>query len=239
MISMTAPGQDHHREQLPTGQTSAEAGGPPCFSVELTRLINAFGEREVLVRDVVEITQSRGYVFLLLLLAIPFCTPIPLPGLSLPFGLAVAAIGLRLAMGQKPRLPVRVLNTRLPPRFFSTLLKGAARLVRWLEWLLRPRMTSLIRWGPFRQSLGFMVFVSGILLLLPLPIPFCNGLPACTVILLAAALLEEDGYAAFAGCALFLLTLLFFAGLAYGGAELTGWLKDHLGSLMAPDDAAR
>lgn len=237
---MNEPNQDRNREHHPAEQSTVESGSPPRFSIELARLIDAFGERQVLVRDVVEITQSRGYVFLLLLLTIPFCTPIPLPGLSLPFGLAVAAIGLRLAMGQKPRLPVKVLNTRLPPRFFSNLLKGASRLVRWLEWLLHPRMIPLVRWEPFRQGLGFMIFVSGFLLLLPLPIPFCNGLPACTVILLAASLLEEDGYAAIAGAILFLITLLFFAGLAWGGAELTGWIKDHLGSLMVqPDDAAR
>jgi hypothetical protein len=37
--------------------------------------------------------------------AFPFCTPIPLPGFSLPFGLVIAIIGLRLALGQKPWLP--------------------------------------------------------------------------------------------------------------------------------------
>ena len=237
MVSPENPDSEPRARERGSG---AATEVPARFSVELTRLIEAFGEREVLVKDVVEITQSRGYVFLLLLLTIPFCTPIPLPGLSLPFGLAVAVIGLRLALGQKPWLPARVLNSRLPPRFFSSLLKGAGRLVRWLEWFLRPRMTYLVRWEPFRQSLGTMIFVSGCLLLLPLPIPFCNGLPACTVILLAAAMLEEDGYAAIAGCVLFLLTLVFFAALAWSGAELTVWLKDHLGSLLArPDDAAR
>jgi hypothetical protein len=48
--------------------------------------------------------RGRGVAMLLLLLALPFCV-IPIPGLSIPFGIAVLLIGIRIAFRQKPWLP--------------------------------------------------------------------------------------------------------------------------------------
>jgi hypothetical protein len=106
---------------------------PPRFSEDLERLIAAFAERAVRLRDVLEVMHSRGYTFLLIVLSFPFCTPIPLPGFSMPFGLAIAVIGLRLALGQKPWLPARLLDAKLPAKFFPRLLTATRRLARWLE----------------------------------------------------------------------------------------------------------
>jgi len=199
----------------------------PRFSEELGRLMAAFSERAVPLREVLEVMQNRGYTVLLILLAFPFCTPIPLPGVSMPFGLVIAFIGLRLTLGQKPWLPARLLDTQLPSKYFTRLLVATRRLVHWLEWLLKPRLGYLFHWSPARHGIGAMILVCGFLLMLPLPIPFSNGLPALTILLLASAMLEEDGYFAIAGGFSFLLALAFFAAIFWGGTEVAGWLKDH------------
>ena len=49
--------------------------------------------------------EGHGYELLLLFLALPFCFPISIPGLSLPFGLVIILIGWRLAVDRPPRLP--------------------------------------------------------------------------------------------------------------------------------------
>jgi hypothetical protein len=211
---------------------------PPAgsrLSAELERLIGAFSERAVCLREVLEVTHGRGFNLLLLLLAFPFCTPIPLPGVSTPFGLVIAFIGLRLALGQEPWLPARLLDKQLPPRFFPRFLAATRRLVRWLEYFLKPRFIQVMRGRLVRRSMGLIIFCSGLLLLLPLPIPFSNSLPAMTIVLLAAAMLEDDGGVAVAGGAFFILTLAFFALIFWGGTEAIDWLEDRFGGILDPD----
>lgn len=213
-----------------------EAAAPHRLSDELQHLISLFAERSVRVREVLAVLHKRGYTVLLILLAFPFCTPIPLPGVSIPFGVVIAFIGLRLALGQKPWLPGRLLDTELPAKFFPRLLGATRRLVRFLEYFLRPRLGRVLRWPVTRHLVGVMILACGLLMMLPLPLPFSNGLPAMTVLLLAAAMLEEDGYAAVAGGALFGLSLAFFAITFWGGTEAVGFLKDFVGDYLQPDD---
>jgi hypothetical protein len=226
-MSMDSPKVDDQDRSSPTLFSSVPNIIRPKLSTELQGLIDAFAERAVRLRDVLEVMQGRGYNMLLVLLAFPFCTPIPMPGVSTPFGLIIALVGLRLALGQKPWLPVSLLEKRLPDGFFPRLLSATRRLIIWLECFLKPRLTRIMRWRLTRQSIGMMIGVSGLLLLLPLPIPFSNLLPAMTVVLLASALIEDDGFIAVLGACFFLLTLTFFAGIGWGGAEGMDWLKDR------------
>jgi hypothetical protein len=219
-------------------ESASTPRGPRRLSEELQRLIEAFAERSVRLREVLEVMHGRGYTMLLILLAFPFCTPIPLPGFSMPFGLVIAFIGFRLALGQKPWLPARLLDTTLPPKFFPRALAATRRLVRWLEFFLKPRLSYILHWRVARHGMGVMILVCGLLLILPFPLPFSNGLPAMTVLLLAAARIEEDGYVALAGGFVFLLSLAFFAAVFWGGAEVVNLIKDTFGDIFRPDDPA-
>jgi hypothetical protein len=156
-------------------------------------------------------------------------------GVSTPFGTVIAIIGFRLALGQKPWLPKRLLDTTLPSGFFVRLLGAAKWLVRALESLLRPRLSSLVENRPFRHAYGLIIFVCGFVLLLPLPIPLTNGMPALTIVLLAGAVLDRDGVAMIAGLLSFALTLGLLALLAWGGIEAVEWLTKGLGGFGASD----
>lgn len=194
------------------------------LSEEIGRLVTAFAERPVRLREVLEVTQGRGYTLLLALLSLPFCTPIPLPGLSTPFGLVIALIGFRLSLRQQPWLPQRLLDMELPASFFPGFLVATRWLVRGMEYFLRPRWTVLLDAGMLHHAYGLLILVCGVLLLLPLPVPFSNFLPALTVVLLAAAMLEQDGYFVVAGLAVFAMALVFFGAIFFGGAATVNWL---------------
>ena len=168
-------------------------GRPQRLSEELAFLIAEFAERPVRLREVMSLLHGRAWTMLLIILALPFCTPIPLPGISMPFGLVIAAVGLRLALGQKPWLPPRLLDTKVPPHSFSKVLGATRRLIRFLELFLRPRSAWLLDVKVLQHASGAVILLSGVLLVLPLPIPFTNGLPALTVVLIAGAMLERDG----------------------------------------------
>lgn len=221
---------------IPSGGADRLSHGPRRLSEEIAALMEAFAERSVTLREVMDILRGRAYTLLLILIALPFCTPIPLPGLSTPFGLVVALIGFRLALRQKPWLPGRLLDTTLPPRFFARLLSATHRLVRALESFLRPRWSRLLEVKAIQHGCGVIVCLGGLLLLLPLPIPFSNGLPALTVVLIGSAILERDGYCAMAGLIVFGITLCFFGAVFWGGAEAVAWLREMVSGILVPDD---
>lgn len=192
----------------------------PRFSQELRYLAQKFADRPVRLSEILAATQGRGFYLLLLLLGLPFLTPIPLPGFSTPFGFVVMLIGARLALGCLPWLPKAILQRELPARFIANVLAAASRIVRWMEVLLRPRLGFLHEQWIYRRIAGTLIMLSGLLLLLPLPIPLSNSFPAVTVVLLAAGAIERDGLFFLGGCAMFGLTLAFFGLLAFGGAHL-------------------
>lgn len=206
-------------------QPTVEPARPPAFSRELNELAGRFAERPVRLGEILDATQGRGFNLLLVFIALPFLTPIPLPGFSIPFGLVVAAIGARLALGQKPWLPQRLLARELPPGFLSKLLAAAGRVMKLLEWFLRPRLAFLHERLIYRRLAGVLIAVSGLYLVLPLPVPFSNGLPAWTVLLLSAAALARDGLCFIAGCGMFVVATAFFVLLALGGVEAVDYLR--------------
>ena len=201
----------------------------PRFSQELHDLSHQFTGRPACLSGILAATEGRGFDLLLLLIGLPFLTPIPLPGLSTPFGVAVLVIGARLALGRQPWLPQKLLRRELPAQFIARVLAAASRAVRWLEVLLRPRLNFLHEQWIYRRIAGTLITLSGMLLLLPLPIPLTNTLPALTVVLLAAGAMERDGLFFLAGCATFVVTLAFFGLLAFGGAHV---LDDLLHSVF-------
>ena len=96
------------------------------FSQELRELAAQFAERPVRLGEILDATKGRGFHLLLVLISLPFLTPIPLPGFSIPFGLVVAVIGARMALGQKPWLPQKLLARELPAGFLAKVLAGAS-----------------------------------------------------------------------------------------------------------------
>jgi hypothetical protein len=70
------------------------------------------------------------------------------------------------------------------------------------------------------------VFLSGLMLLLPLPIPFSNMLPALTVVLVASSFSERDGVTLGAGLILFLISLGFIGAILFGGTEAITWISN-------------
>ena len=193
---------------------------PQRLSAQLRQLADREEHDELTLGGLMDELQGRVYTLLLLVLALPMCQPVPLPGLSTPFGVAIALLGLRFALSQRPWMPKRLLATKLSGNFFPAVMRGGARVLGIVEKLLHPRMTGVFEFGQMRVLAGAIVCLCGLLLLLPLPIPGTNMLPALTVILTAAAFSERDGYCLIAAGVAFLLTLAFFGALVWGGAEI-------------------
>jgi hypothetical protein len=195
--------------------------GPPPrkLSEVIEQLITEFHMRRVTLREVIVVLQGRAYNLLMLLLALPFLLPLPLPGLSSVLGLVIAVIALRLTLGQKPWLPARLLDRELPPKFFPTLLGGARRVLRFLEVMLKPRQLWLTASPLLSQLHAFIILVASLVLLLPLP-PGTNFPPALCIVIMAGGLLERDGRFILAGYLAFAFNCVFFALFGIYGQRL-------------------
>ena len=111
------------------------AGPDPLkkLSEELHQLAERFAERKVTLREVMDVLGARASGLLIIILALPFCAPISIPGLSVPFGIVILFIAARFALGLPPWLPAKLLATQLPPRFFRAVLEGASKFIGWIE----------------------------------------------------------------------------------------------------------
>jgi hypothetical protein len=212
----------------PPASVPLQGSGVFRLSEELAALEKKSQKQSINLGDLISLLDERAHTFLLLLLSLPFVQPIPLPGLSIPFGVAITLLGIGFLVGQKPWLPQWLLKTQLPEIFLTPALEGMRRLVRIMEVLLRPRMLFLATNPTMQRLEGLCILVCGLLLSLPLPIPFSNMLPAMTVIVFACSTLGKDGFFYIGGICCFAITVAFFAVIGLGGAAAMAWIYEWL-----------
>jgi hypothetical protein len=142
--------------------------------------------------------------------------PIPLPGLSMIFGLIIAAAGLRMAQGSGPWVPERWKNRSLPGRRLEKIFAAGAAFLRRCERVLKPRGRWLTA-HPWTQRVnGGAIAFCGLLLAAPAP-PGTNFPPAFAILLLSVGTLEEDLLFLAAGYAALALNVLLFGAIAWLG----------------------
>jgi hypothetical protein len=200
------------------------------FSDELHVLAARFDEETVTLRELIAALGARASALLTVVLALPFCSPITIPGLSVPFGLVITVLAVRFALGLPPWLPARLLAVKLPPRFFRAVLNGASKFIGVIEQQLRPRWLWLTETEVLRRLHMAVVGAGALLLLLPLGgIPFTNTLPALVVVIGTLGVLERDGVAVATAYGFLILTILYFAVFAGVVVELTQRVLHGLG----------
>ena len=145
---------------------------------------------------------------LLVLLALPFCF-IAIPGLSTPFGIAICLIGSCLVIGREPCLPRFIMRWRLSTARLAQLLSAAIKMARQLEKYVRPRLAFLHTVPGMRQLIGVGIIIAGLALMLPLPIPFSNSIPAWAIVFLAIGMMEKDGLLVLLGHLTAIVTWIF------------------------------
>jgi hypothetical protein len=172
--------------------TTTESGSQPRLSTDLEMLHGRLKGKSLTLAELKQSLKGRGSAMLLVLLALPFCF-IAIPGLSTPFGIAICLIGACLAMEREPWLPRFIMSRRLSTTRLTQLLTGAIKVARQLEKFVRPRLAFLHAGPVMLRMIGLGIVIASLGLMLPLPIPFSNNIPAWAVVLLAIGMMEKDG----------------------------------------------
>jgi hypothetical protein len=144
----------------------------------------------ITIGEILDRTRQAGFGFIAALLAL---IAIPFMGLSTPFGLAIAFVGIQMIAGlPRPWLPQKIRRHLVTMETLRWLGERFARWTRGLERLIQPRLTFLVS-GPFWTACGVGMLIQGLALSLPLPIPGSNWVFILPIILYGIGLLESDG----------------------------------------------
>lgn len=213
-----------------------DAPQPPVhepLSQSLSRILEGGGTGGALTANqILEHTHGRGIYFVFIILSLPFIVWVSVPGMSTILGPVIALLALRLALGKTPRLPAKLGDRELSPKLKKVILGGGLKFCRLLEKVSRPRKTKWMAWQSARLVHALLVLAMALLMALPLPSPpflGSNTLPSYAIILLAVAMMEEDGVMIWLGYAASIVATAYFALL--GGlviTHLTKWFQTLL-----------
>ena len=208
--------------QLPLGDT-------------LAHLLQTGDPKGLSVRELTQAVGEKGFGLVLIVLALPSALPVPAPGYSTPFGIAIALIASQMILGRSNLwLPDRLARMRIKPKPAKAMLGTASRFLKKIERFIRPRHLW-IRGRLGQMSLALLVTCMACLMILP--IPLTNTAPAMVIFMIGVGLAEEDGLLAIAAFAVGCLAAILYAGIIYlvatQGIEaidpLKDWIKTRLG----------
>lgn len=161
----------------------------------------------------------------LLLMAVPCLLPVP--GVGTVLGLGLVALAAAMWRGQCATcMPQRVAQLELPRHWAQRVLGLLARAYALAGRHARPRLGHLACAG---RGSGVALVVGLMALLIVLPIPLGNVLPALALMLVGLGLVFRDGVAVVLGLVVAALALCVSTGLVlmvwlWGGEWLLGWM---------------
>lgn len=159
------------------------------LSVVLFRLAHDSRSERVSISDLLAALGDRAIGALMFIFAAPNILPVP-PGVSTLLGAPLLFLSAQLMLGMRPWLPGFVARRSLSREDLATMVR---RIVPWLakaEKLLKPRADLLAR-PPVEYVVGLVCLVLAVILMLPVPLG--NTLPALAISVLALGVLERDG----------------------------------------------
>jgi hypothetical protein len=181
---------------------------------EVFAALAAEDRARVSIGDVVQALGDRSFAPVMILLAVPNAIPF-IPGSSTVLGLLLALVAIQLVIGmRRVRLPARLNRWSFDRDGFGRVV---AKVTPWLarfERMARPRF--------WPESYRLAERLAGIValalsLMIMLPIPFANGVPAIAICLLALGISERDGLWLGAGVAVGAIAAGIVAGLFLAG----------------------
>lgn len=190
---------------------SGHGEGERRLSATLEDLAQDESRERISVRDIFEAMGDRAFGALMLVFALPNVIPTP-PGTSAVLGAPLVFLTAQLAFGLRPWLPAFIADRSMTRGDFSAL---TSRIAPWLaraERLLRPRLNLLVR-SPAENVIGAVCLLLAIIL--TLPIPLGNMLPALSICLFSLAILERDGLFSLLGVVSAVVSLVVVGGVAY------------------------
>jgi hypothetical protein len=191
----------------PTAGPAAKA----TLSFMLQTLAHDASRERISISDLLAVLGDRALAALLFVFAVPNVLPVP-PGTSTILGAPLVFLAAQLAFGRRPWLPAVIARRTMTRTDFAALVRRIGPWLARAERLLRPRAMRLAL-PPMEYLVGLVCLLLAIVLVLPVPLG--NMLPALAISLLALGILERDGIWILAGLASAAVSAVVVSGVVF------------------------
>ena len=182
----------------------------------LEDILHSIKGEHITLRDLLSMMGESGLLLLCAFLSLPFLFPVSIPGVSTVFGAGIVLISAAITLNRLPWLPEKVADRRLESGKLRPVLQRGVTFLRKIDRFFKPRMAGLTSGAVMNRVNGLVLMGAGLLLMAPLGlIPFSNTLPGVAILLLAAGISQRDGLVVIAGYVMVVLTIVYFAALAF------------------------
>jgi hypothetical protein len=177
----------------------------------LLRQVSEQAHERISLAELVQVFGDRAFGALMLVFAIPNVIPLP-PGTSSVLGAPLILIAGQLVIGRRVLwLPAIFLSKSVPRDYLRRVVARLLPSLRWMERMLAPRMGLLF--GPVGDRfIGITCLVLSIILFLPIPLG--NMLPAMAIASFSLGLIQKDGAAVILGYLLAAISLGVLAAIS-------------------------
>lgn len=199
-------------QQQDSPQPDSETGGlnRPRRLSEIVRSISA--EDDITVGKLAESLGERAFGALMFIFAVPNIIPTP-PGTSAILGLPLVFLTWQVMIGRQTLwLPAVVRERRISRDLLQTFVSKMTPVMARLERVLKPRLGFLVNTNLAERALGLVAFPLSLILFLPIPLG--NMLPAAAIACLALGLAERDGVAVGFGYVLSVASVALLAAIS-------------------------
>lgn len=168
------------------------------------------------------VLAERSFGAFLVLFAIPNLIPLP-PGATLVLGIPLILVSWQMMASRRKRvwLPERIAQYSMDGERFLSLLERILPWLRWIESAIRPRFWFL-KSRRSERLLGAFAFVLAVVVFIP--IPFGNWLPAFALAVIGLSDTERDGYGLILGIIIGVISILLAAVVVIAAGALIALL---------------
>jgi hypothetical protein len=169
----------------------------------------------IAVGDLLTALGDRALAALIFVFAVPNVLPVP-PGTSAVLGAPLLFLAAQLAFGRRPWLPALIARRTMTRDDFAALVRRIGPWLARAERMLKPRFEGLAL-PPMEYLVGLLCLLLAIVLVLPVPLG--NMLPALAISLLALGILERDGLWILAGLATAAVSAVVVSGVVFAAVK--------------------
>ena len=166
---------------------------PPTAKKRVSQILDDVAgddrRERVSITDLMRAMEARAVAALILFFSLPNALP-AIPGTSAVLGLPLLYLCGQMMLGKLPWLPAIVADRSMTREDFRNLVRRVSPLLARAERLLVPRLL-FITGARGEQVIGAFCLLLAVVL--ALPIPLGNMLPAIAISMMALGVLERDG----------------------------------------------
>lgn len=193
---------------------------PPTAKKRVSQILDDVADDDrrerVSITDLMRAMEARAVAALILFFSLPNALP-AIPGTSAVLGLPLLYLCGQMMLGKLPWLPAIVADRSMTREDFRNLVRRVSPLLARAERLLVPRLL-FITGARGEQVIGAFCLLLAVVL--ALPIPLGNMLPAIAISMMALGVLERDGLWVIGGAVVGALSLVIVWGVVWALAKI-------------------